>query len=152
MYPHNFKTRYSVSCFLRHGFRSKVLIALDNCLIEQHTIYPICSGKPHGIVSSTIWPTASDLTDKVLYYHTQHDKRVRSLDLGALGFENHFKKITFLSLDEKKLQDGLDITPKLWVRKRSSVRSGSWRRRFRRMESIDDNTGRASSQREGSCS
>ena len=73
---------------------------------------PGSSEKLEGMRSSTIWTTALDLTDKVFYYHTQHNRRVRKLVLGELDFANHFKKITFLPLDEKKQQDVLDITPK----------------------------------------
>jgi choloylglycine hydrolase len=69
------------------------------------------SDRLQGMRSSTIWTTAFDLADKVVYYHTQHNRRVRKLDLGALDFANHFEKIVFLSLDEKKQQDILDITP-----------------------------------------
>lgn len=62
-----------------------------------------------GMRSSTIWTTAWDLTGKKLYFHTQHNRRVRKVDLNSLSFSG--KKIIHVQLDEKKEQDIKDITP-----------------------------------------
>ena len=62
-----------------------------------------------GMRSSTIWTTAWDLANKKLYFHTQHNRRVRMLDCTKLDFNN--KKIVHIALDEKKAQDIKDITP-----------------------------------------
>lgn len=65
-----------------------------------------------GMRSSTIWTTAWDLTERVLYYHTQHNRRVRKLDLKKLDFSSKTSDIVHITLDHKKEQDIEDITPK----------------------------------------
>ena len=72
------------------------------------------SGQPsslEGMRSSTIWTTAWDLSDKILYFHTQHNRRVRKLDVRSLNFSGDPSKINHLPLDKKKEQDIEDITP-----------------------------------------
>jgi len=61
-----------------------------------------------GMRSSTIWTTAWDLSEKVLYFHTQHNRRVRKVTLNKIDFSK--KEITHISLDDKKEQDIKDIT------------------------------------------
>ncbi len=61
--------------------------------------------------SSTIWTTAWDLSDKILYFHTQHNRRVRKLDVSSLNFAGDSSTINHLPLDGKKEQDVEDITP-----------------------------------------
>jgi choloylglycine hydrolase len=63
--------------------------------------------------SSTIWTTAWNLTDLTLNYHTQHNRRVRRLDLKEIDFENMGNQIVRLSLDKEKKEDIENITPKL---------------------------------------
>ena len=65
-----------------------------------------------GMRSSTIWTTAWDLYERVLYYHTQHNRRVRALYLKELDFSKLGNEIIHLPLDETKNQDIEDITPK----------------------------------------
>ena len=55
--------------------------------------------------SSTIWTTAWNLSDLKLNYHTQHNRRVRQLDLKKIDFANIGKEILHIQLDEKKEQD-----------------------------------------------
>lgn len=62
--------------------------------------------------SSTIWTTGYDLTNKVMYYHTQHNRRLRKIDLKKIDFSHMGKKIVYLKLDDKKEQDIKDKTPK----------------------------------------
>jgi choloylglycine hydrolase len=62
-----------------------------------------------GMRSSTIWTTAYDLNERILYYHTQHNRRVRMVDLNRLDFSG--KAIQHIQLDESKEQDIKDITP-----------------------------------------
>lgn len=69
------------------------------------------AGNLKGMRSSTIWTTAWDLTDGVLYFHTQHNRRVRKLDLKRLDFSKRSNAIVHLPLDKKKEQDFEDITP-----------------------------------------
>lgn len=71
--------------------------------------------KTKGMRSSTEWTTAWNLTDRTLNYHTQHNRRVRFLDLKKLSFTSPEKepKITYIPLDVVKEQDKDDITPQL---------------------------------------
>lgn len=55
--------------------------------------------------SSTIWTTAWNLTDMTLNYHTQHNKRVRQLDLKDIDFKKIGSDITFVKMDKTKEQD-----------------------------------------------
>lgn len=59
--------------------------------------------------SSTIWTSAWDLSKKTLYFHTQHNRRVRKVDLNRIDFTGN--KIGHILLDDKKEQDIKDITP-----------------------------------------
>lgn len=61
--------------------------------------------------SSTIWTTAWNLTDHVLNYHTQHNRRVRALYLDKIDFADIGNNIIHIPLDTKKNQDIEDITP-----------------------------------------
>lgn len=63
-----------------------------------------------GMRSATIWTSASDTMNKVLYYHTQHNRRVRMVDLKKIDFKS-LREIVYLPLDKEKRQDILDITP-----------------------------------------
>jgi choloylglycine hydrolase len=62
-----------------------------------------------GMRSSTIWTTAWDLSGKTLYFHTQHNRRVRKVDINRIDFSG--KKIRHIQLDESKEQDIKDLTP-----------------------------------------
>ena len=64
--------------------------------------------KLKGMRSSTIWTTGWDLTQKLLYFHTQHNRRVRQVTLNKIDFSK--KEITHIQLDDKKEQDIKDIT------------------------------------------
>jgi choloylglycine hydrolase len=61
-----------------------------------------------GMRSSTIWTTGWDLTEKVLYFHTQHNRRVRQVTLNKIDFSG--KEIAHIPLDDKKEQDIKDIS------------------------------------------
>lgn len=62
-----------------------------------------------GLRSSTCWTTCWDISKKVLYFHTQHNRRVRKVDMKRIDFSK--KEITHIPLDEKREQDIKDITP-----------------------------------------
>ena len=62
-----------------------------------------------GMRSSTIWTTAWDLSKKMLYFHTQHNRRVRKVELDRIDFSE--RKIGHIQLDDRKEQDIKDITP-----------------------------------------
>ena len=66
--------------------------------------------KTKGMRSSTIWTSASDTRDLVFYYHTQHNRRVREIDLKRIDFAAP-REITHLPLDKIKAQYIEDVTP-----------------------------------------
>lgn len=61
--------------------------------------------------SATLWTTGWDTKKLVFYYHTQHNRRVRKLDIKAIDFSKIGEGITHIALDQKKEQDIQDITP-----------------------------------------
>ena len=63
-----------------------------------------------GMRSSTIWTTAYDTKNRVLQYHTMHNRRVRQVDLKRIDFAAP-KTLTYLRLDKAKKQDIEDVTP-----------------------------------------
>lgn len=58
-----------------------------------------------GMRSSTEWTTAWDLSNRVLYYHTQNNRRVRALKFSEIDFSNLGNDIIHMPLDEVKEQD-----------------------------------------------
>ena len=75
-------------------------------------------GSGHGdstdlMRSTTIWTTAWDLQDLTLNYHTQHNRRVRRVNVSAINFGHFSGKIVHVLMDDKKEQDIKDKTPKL---------------------------------------
>ena len=77
---------------------------------------PLGAGAGTGVAkgapmrSSTLWTTAYDTENKVLYYHTQNNRRVRKVDFGKLDFDSP-RAITRIPLDKDKKQDIEDVTP-----------------------------------------
>ena len=59
--------------------------------------------------SSTIWTTGYDTKNLVMQYHTQHNRRVRQVDLKKIDFGA--EQVVRLSLDREKKQDIEDVTP-----------------------------------------
>lgn len=75
-------------------------------------------GSGHGsdnelMRSSTIWTVAWNLSDLTLNFHTQHNRRVRRLDVKEIDFSKMGSNIVYIPLDEKKEQDIKEISPKL---------------------------------------
>ncbi|MFD0978510.1 linear amide C-N hydrolase [Tropicimonas aquimaris] len=66
-------------------------------------------GEIDAMRSATIWTTAMDTRNRVLYYHTQHNRRVRMLDLGKIDFETLAAPV-FLPLDRERQQDIEELT------------------------------------------
>jgi len=64
-----------------------------------------------GMRSSTIWTTAADNKNLKLYYHTQHNRKVRMVDLKKINFSRKKKEIQHIQLDKKKSQEIEDVTP-----------------------------------------
>jgi choloylglycine hydrolase len=67
------------------------------------------AGNTEGMRSSTIWTTAWDLEKEVLYFHTQHNRRLRQVSLNGVDFSGG--EIRHIPLDREKTQDIEDLTP-----------------------------------------
>lgn len=59
--------------------------------------------------SATLWTSVSDTKNRVFYYHTQHNRRLRMVDLNRIDFMS-FDKIVYRPLDPEKTQDIQDVT------------------------------------------
>ena len=66
--------------------------------------------KDNPLLGATQWTTAIDIKNLVFYYHTCWNRRLRKIDLKALDFEGN--EVITLSMDEKRMEDMLDITPR----------------------------------------
>lgn len=67
-------------------------------------------GKPGSLMrSSTIWTVVYDTKNMLMYYHTQHNRRVRKVDAGAIDFNTLTGAIITRPLDMKKAQDFEDV-------------------------------------------
>lgn len=65
-----------------------------------------------GMRSATIWTSAHDLSNLVMYYHTQHNRQVRMIDVNRINFDT-INDILTLPLDEQKSQAIKDRTPQM---------------------------------------
>jgi len=63
-----------------------------------------------GMRSATIWTSAYDSKNLILQYHTQHNRRVRQVDLKKIDFSKG-DDLQRLPLDAEKQQDIDDVTP-----------------------------------------
>jgi choloylglycine hydrolase len=65
-----------------------------------------------GMRSSTIWTSAADTKNLKYYYHTQHNRRLRMVDLKRIDFSPKPLEAKRYPLDKQKSQDIEDVTPK----------------------------------------
>jgi choloylglycine hydrolase len=65
-----------------------------------------------GMRSSTIWTSAADTKNLVYYYHTQHNRKVRMVNLKGIDFTPKKSGMVHIPLDKQKSQDIEDVTPK----------------------------------------
>ena len=63
-----------------------------------------------GMRSATIWTTAYDTRNLVMQYHTQHNRRVRQLDLKKIDFTKS-TDLVHIPLDKEKQQDIDEVAP-----------------------------------------
>jgi choloylglycine hydrolase len=84
---------------------------LDNFNVPLGSAEGTGEAKTRGMRSSTLWTTAYDTKNKVLYYHTQHNRRVRKVDLNEIDFDAS-GKLMQLPLDKEKAQNIEDVTPR----------------------------------------
>jgi choloylglycine hydrolase len=68
------------------------------------------AGPQVGLRSSTCWTSAADTKNLVYYFHTQHNRRVRKIDLSKIDFDSVKTAIRF-PLDKEHTQDIEDRTP-----------------------------------------
>lgn len=61
--------------------------------------------------SSTIWTSVYDTKNKVVYYHTQHNRRVRKVNVGGITFDTLKGGIIKTPLDKIKSQDYEEVDP-----------------------------------------
>lgn len=66
-------------------------------------------GDTEHMRSSTIWTTVWDLDERLLYFHTQHNRRLRQVRLDGVKFSGN--EILHIPLDRAKAQDIEDVTP-----------------------------------------
>jgi choloylglycine hydrolase len=88
----------------------EVFRILDNFNVPLGAAEGTGDEKTLGMRSSTIWTTAYDTKNRTMYYHTQHNRRVRKVDLTRVDFEKS-REILRLPLDKEKKQDIEDVTP-----------------------------------------
>ena len=62
------------------------------------------------IYSATQITSASDLKNKVFYYHTQFNRRVRMVDLKRIDFKKIGSKMISQPADKTREEDILDLT------------------------------------------
>jgi choloylglycine hydrolase len=60
--------------------------------------------------NSTIWTTGYDTKNRVMYYHTQNNRRVRMVDLKRIDFTKP-GGLVLVPMDKQKTQDIEDMTP-----------------------------------------
>jgi predicted amidohydrolase YtcJ len=55
------------------------------------------------VPSATQWTVAADNRNRILYYHTAWNRRVRSVDLKSIDFDN--VKLHTIPMDKDRMQD-----------------------------------------------
>lgn len=83
---------------------------LDNFNLPLGSAEGEGEAKTKGMRSSTIWTTVYDTKNKALYYHTQHNRRVRTVDMNKIDFASVNEQLV-IPLDKTKSQDIEDVTP-----------------------------------------
>ena len=63
-----------------------------------------------GMRSSTIWTVVYDTKNRAMYYHTQHNRRVRKVDMKKIDFSK-LKKTAARPLDKVKAEDMEEVNP-----------------------------------------
>ena len=62
-------------------------------------------GDTSDMRSATIRTSAADTPNLVYYYHTQHNRRVRAIEIGEIDFGGLSPGALFFPLDKRKEQD-----------------------------------------------
>ena len=88
----------------------EVFRILDNFNLPLGSAEGEGDASTEGMRSSTIWTTAYDTKNLILHYHTQHNRRIRQVDLKKIDFTKS-KTLVRVPLDKDKKQDIEDVTP-----------------------------------------
>jgi choloylglycine hydrolase len=83
---------------------------LDNFNVPLGAAEGTGDAKTQGMRSATIWTTGYDTKNKIMYYHTQHNRRVRKVDLNKIDFAADHELVR-MPLDKDKKQDFEDVSP-----------------------------------------
>jgi choloylglycine hydrolase len=67
-------------------------------------------GKSKTMRSATLWTSGYDTKDKIMYYHTQHNRRVRKVDFQKIDFTTTAGLVR-IPMDKAKAQDFEDVSP-----------------------------------------
>jgi choloylglycine hydrolase len=83
---------------------------LDNFNVPLGSAEGSGNDKREGLRSSTLWTSAYDTKNLVMYYHTQHNRRIRRVEIAKIDFATptEFAK---LPLDREKRQDYENVSP-----------------------------------------
>jgi choloylglycine hydrolase len=84
---------------------------LDNFNVPLGAAEGTGKNATEGLRSATAWTSGYDTKNKVMYYHTKHNRRVRMIDIMKIDFAVP-AKLTRLPLDKEKKQDIEDILPR----------------------------------------
>lgn len=84
---------------------------LDNFNVPLGAAEGSGEAKTQGLRSSTLWTTAYDTKNKFMYYHTQHNRRVRKVELDRIDFTKGTELVR-QPMDKEKTQDIEDVTPR----------------------------------------
>ena len=84
---------------------------LDNFNVPLGAAEGSGKDKNLGMRSATLWTTCYDTKNKVMYYHTQHNRRVRKVDLNKIDF-GASTVLVRMPLDKEKSEDIEDVTPR----------------------------------------
>ena len=68
--------------------------------------------KLKGMRSSTLWTVAADTKNLKYYYHTQHNRQLRMIDLKRIDFSPSKEGVKRFPLDRHKSQNIEDVTPR----------------------------------------
>jgi choloylglycine hydrolase len=83
---------------------------LDNFNVPPAAAEGEGDDQSRGMRSATIWTTGYDTKNLVMYYHTQHNRRVRRLEFVKIDFAAGAELVRS-PLDKEKKQDFEDVTP-----------------------------------------
>jgi len=84
---------------------------LDNFNLPLGAAEGAGNAKAGGMRSSTIWTSGYDTKNRVMYYHTQNNRRVRMVDLKRVDFSLSGEWLR-IPMDKQKAQDIEDVTPR----------------------------------------